>query len=56
MPLMSCAGCGAVIPMDDPRFSEWWVEHGKCLRREPPPEIDLRVKALLDRNHSKGAA
>lgn len=52
MPTMRCAGCGAEVGMDDPGFSEWWVEHGKCLvvkYGEPPSEIDQTVKAIVTR-------
>lgn len=53
MPTMRCSGCDAEIDMADPRFSEWWVEHGKCLRREPPSEIDHRVKSILERERAR---
>jgi hypothetical protein len=45
--LMRCSGCGAEISLDDPAFSEWWVEHSHCLSREPASEIDHRMKAIL---------
>jgi hypothetical protein len=54
--MMACAGCGSTIEFSDPGFNEWWVKHGRCLRRkydpEPPSEMDERVRQLLTDRHT----
>lgn len=48
--VIECAGCGDTLPIESERFSEWWVEHGQCLRElysEPPREIDHRLRERL---------
>ena len=51
MPTMQCAGCGALKDMEDADFTDWWIEHGRCLRAkyDPPSEIDQRVRQIVTR-------
>jgi hypothetical protein len=54
--IVECSGCGDQIEILDPKFQQWWQDHGRCLRQkyvDPPDEINHRLRELLRREEVK---